>query len=273
MCAHCDCMAGLGEVCSHVGAILFYIEATHRIKSCTEVPCAWNMPSSVDSIPYARIADIDFVKPKSIIMPMKRGAHCNNDCDMLTNPADIELTTDAAKPSSSSRVGSLNPNLVSTTENEASSFFDSVLKHKPCILSLLSPYCDSYIPNGSEETAPLDIPGLSSLYKPENEELTYKELLDVCENVVFDLTNEQISEIERHTRAQYGCDLWFKHRAGRITASKMKAACHTDPASPSISLIKQVCYPKQCSFSTSATRWGCDHEDTARQLYFNEMQQ
>ena len=33
MCAHCDCVAGLGEVCSHVGAVLFYIEATHRIKA------------------------------------------------------------------------------------------------------------------------------------------------------------------------------------------------------------------------------------------------
>ena len=86
------------------------------------------------------------------------------------------------------------------------------------------------------------------------------------------MTSEQICEIEKHTRAQHGCDLWFKHRAGRITASKMKAACHTDPASPSVSLIKQICYPKQSSFSTSATKWGCDHEDMARQLYCNEMQ-
>ena len=129
MCAHCDCMAGLGEVCAHVGAVLFYIEATHRIKSCTEVPCTWNMPTSVGSIPYARIADIDFSKPKSIIMPMKRGAHYNNDCDMLTNPADIEMTSDVTKSRGSSKIGSLNPNLVPTKENEASSFFDNVLKH------------------------------------------------------------------------------------------------------------------------------------------------
>ena len=116
------------------------------------------------------------------------------------------------------------------------------------ILSLLSPYCGTYIPNESKETTLLDIPGLSSLYKSENEELTYKEMLDVCEDVVFELTNEQITEIEKHTRTQQGCDLWFKYRAGRITASKMKAACHTDPASSSISLIKQICYLKQCSF-------------------------
>lgn len=112
MCAHCDCMAGLGEVCSHVGAILFYVESAYRVKSCTEVPCAWNMPTSVSSIPYAKIADIDFVKPKPIVKPMRRGAHCNNDCDMLTDPTDIEVNSDVAKSSSSScthRVGGLNP--------------------------------------------------------------------------------------------------------------------------------------------------------------------
>ena len=43
MCAHCDCMAGLGEVCSHVGAIPFYVESAYRVKNCTEVSCAWNM--------------------------------------------------------------------------------------------------------------------------------------------------------------------------------------------------------------------------------------
>ena len=58
MCAHCDYMAGLGKVCSHVGAILFYVEAVRRAKSCTDVPCPWNMPSQVDTIPYAKIVDI-----------------------------------------------------------------------------------------------------------------------------------------------------------------------------------------------------------------------
>jgi len=33
-------------------------------------------------------------------------------------------------------------------------------------------------------------------------------------------------------------------RCGRITASKFKSACHTDPASPSISLITAICYPE-----------------------------
>ena len=30
--AHCNCMAGIGEVCSHVGALLFSIEAAVKIR-------------------------------------------------------------------------------------------------------------------------------------------------------------------------------------------------------------------------------------------------
>ena len=56
----------------------------------------------VSGIPYARIADIDFVKPKSTVKPVKRGAHCNNDCDILIEPADIEVNSDFTKLSSSS---------------------------------------------------------------------------------------------------------------------------------------------------------------------------
>ena len=150
MCAHCDCMAGLGKVCPHIGAILFYIEATYCTKSSTELQCAWNMPATVDGIAYARIADIDFVKPKSVTKPVKRGAHLNNDCDMMTDTADIELRNERGASSSYSRVGSLKPNLIPTTDNEANAFFGNVLKYKPCVLSLLAP-CDLFIPTESKE--------------------------------------------------------------------------------------------------------------------------
>ena len=34
---HCNCMAGLGESCSHVGALLFYVEAAVRIRESKTV--------------------------------------------------------------------------------------------------------------------------------------------------------------------------------------------------------------------------------------------
>ncbi|KAH9383376.1 hypothetical protein HPB48_024595 [Haemaphysalis longicornis] len=52
--AHCTCMAGCGEVCSHVGAALFYLEAvvTRRDnRSCTDRENAWLPPHSQFRLP------------------------------------------------------------------------------------------------------------------------------------------------------------------------------------------------------------------------------
>jgi hypothetical protein len=66
--AHGNCMAGLGEVCSHVGAILFAVEAGVRIvkaKTCTSMPCKWLMPTSVNNVPYTELRNIDFTTAKT----------------------------------------------------------------------------------------------------------------------------------------------------------------------------------------------------------------
>ena len=56
-------------------------------------------------------------------------------------------------------------------------------------------------------------------------------------------------------------------RTGRITASTFKRACHTDLATPSISLIMQICHPELRKFSNNATKLGCDHESVAIDQY------
>ena len=70
---------------------------------------------------------------------------------------------------------------------------------------------------------------------------------------------------EKNTRDQVASRLWL--RAGRVTASKFKRACHTDPAIPSMSLIMSICYPEAFCFQTAATAWGCQHEKTAMEKY------
>ena len=44
--AHCTCMTGLGESCSHNGALLFKLESAVRAvvtkKACTDVASTWN---------------------------------------------------------------------------------------------------------------------------------------------------------------------------------------------------------------------------------------
>jgi len=109
--------------------------------------------------------------------------------------------------------------------------------------------------------------GILQAHESDNEELTYKELLDIGEQIVFELNIDQIQLIEVHTRAQHGCDLWFKHRAGQITTSKMKAVCHTDSTNLSQSLIKRICYPELFTFNSKQTEWGRKLEYLARQEY------
>ena len=67
--AHCNCLAGLGEVCSHVGAVLFTVEAGVRMlksKSCTSEPCKWLIPASVTNVPYAELHNINFTACKML---------------------------------------------------------------------------------------------------------------------------------------------------------------------------------------------------------------
>lgn len=75
--------------------------------------------------------------------------------------------------------------------------------------------------------------------------------------------------VEEAIRSQSLTRLWYTYRAGRITASRMKQACHTDTALPSQSLIKYICYPEAYQFTTKATLWGCTHELEAREHYAN----
>ncbi|CAM1298095.1 Uncharacterised protein g2024 [Pycnogonum litorale] len=67
--AHCTCMAGLDEVCSHVAATCFGVETAVKSltsTACTSKPCAWLQPNSV-GVEYAEARKIDFTS-----VPKKR---------------------------------------------------------------------------------------------------------------------------------------------------------------------------------------------------------
>ena len=55
LCAHCTCMAGVGEACSHIGATLFALETSITLlknTTCTSMPCECIRPSA-QRIEYA----------------------------------------------------------------------------------------------------------------------------------------------------------------------------------------------------------------------------
>lgn len=68
-------------------------------------------------------------------------------------------------------------------------------------------------------------------------------------------------------KSQSASQLWFRFRSGRITASRTKTACRSNPDQPSISLIRSICHHEAASFATAATKWGCGHDDLAVKEY------
>ena len=60
--AHCNCMAGLGESCSHVGALLFSVEAAVKLKksqTVTQEKSYW-LPAAVQKVEGKQVQDIEF---------------------------------------------------------------------------------------------------------------------------------------------------------------------------------------------------------------------
>ncbi|KAK7899652.1 hypothetical protein WMY93_020505, partial [Mugilogobius chulae] len=95
-------------------------------------------------------------------------------------------------------------------------------------------------------------------------------LLMHCEKntAVSKVTEEQATTIERETRLQCKSQEWFKWRAGRVTASSLHSVFATSLEKPSLTVVKQVCYPGN-TFSTEALRWGIEHEATALNAYIS----
>ena len=125
LCAHCTCMAGLGEACSHIASVLFAAEANTHVKSqfsSTSLPCSW-LPPSFKSIGYAPISEIDFSTHK------QKGKVLNQE----------------KKTCTSAKRNFLIPR---STEGEISKHYEqlSKIKIKPVLLALTNKFSDPYIP-------------------------------------------------------------------------------------------------------------------------------
>ena len=58
--SHCNCIAGIGESCSHIAMLLWAIEASVQIRDSTTVTkkAYWVLPTPVKDVPYAPIKNI-----------------------------------------------------------------------------------------------------------------------------------------------------------------------------------------------------------------------
>ncbi len=101
---HCDCMAGLGETCSHIASLLFAIESGVRIRdsmTVTQKKAYWVMPNGVKEVQYAPVRDINFLGKKRSAAKL-----ASSDFRASPSPVPSPVTT---SPSSSSRASSVTP--------------------------------------------------------------------------------------------------------------------------------------------------------------------
>ena len=250
------CKAGQGETCTHVASLLFYLEAAARSTTSTQQECQWIIPSYLKEVEYLPIKDINFTSARG----MKR--KLDEQIKSVTDSEDA-VDVDTCFIDASEQCKKLGSR---STEAELSLLFQnlSVAGTMPGVLSVISDHSEKYISKSSSKDFPQP---LTLLKDVKYVEMECQNLLKECESVSINLTEEMAECVEAATRDQSQSKLWYKYRSGRITASRMKAVCHTDPAKPLQSLIKGICYPEAFCFTSKATSWGCSHEKEAQDIY------
>ncbi|KAL3889770.1 hypothetical protein ACJMK2_002098 [Sinanodonta woodiana] len=200
--AHCTCMAGLGECCNHVAAVLFALETGARIckeATVTDVPAYWMLPPSAKfETPYKRIKDMDF----------------HNE----------SVHSDSEKQAAS--------NISLPTENEVILFWDELHQNLPkaAILSLRvkGKFSENFKPKSLFAEWPIDLSQLCLGSKDASfSDSSYEKVLYKC------------SATDISTRGQSNSLFWHKYRVGRKTASNSYRVCHTSNSKPSLTVLKQ----------------------------------
>ncbi|CAN7999705.1 unnamed protein product, partial [Ixodes pacificus] len=239
--AHCTCMSGLGEACSHVGAVLFYMEAVVRRRNdqaCTDQDNAWLPPHDrvVDCVP---IAKMDF-----------------SSSEMKKRKLDGEERAPVAAQKSIEKV----------TKEEWEMFMERCHQagSRPALLLLSEKYAHEFVPLATKFPSAI----LSNLASHDPTP-AWEELVVQCAEVANSLAVEpQVAAlIQEQTTEQAGSTKWFSFRAGRITASNARTVCKTSVSQPSQSLLKKICHPMESQFWSPAVAWGRNNEPKARQAY------
>ncbi|XP_070395694.1 uncharacterized protein [Dermacentor albipictus] len=210
--------------------------------SCTSNNNIW-LPAYVEKVQFRRLKDIDFTSSR-----MKKRKL--DDENSSTTEVEPKKRLDIPPP----------------TEEELGGLYRAFKTTNvvPALFSVLPEYCESF-----QEPVRSQPAHLRKLYSEQNLADDLDMLLKKAKNFLseFSVGEGTIKSVEAATRQQSNSSDWFLYRAGRVTASVMKRVCHTNIESPSISLLKSVCYPEKNSVRVPAVMWGLDHEQDALRAY------
>ena len=254
--ALCDCMAGIGETCTHIAALLFAVDASVRLRDSrtpTMLPASWVIPSSTSrDAMYTECSKIDFTSSS-------------------TRKRKFDATFDGTTVKENSKRKT--NNVTVPTRKDIEAFFDSIQSSKtgvmPAVLSLVPKYAAEYKAAASQQNK---LPAfLGALEDEACQHMHIQDLLEHCESINICVSKEEAAYGEQQTKGQAKCKTWTRLRTGRVTASKAYQVCHTNPSQPSMSLIHDICTPKVSRKGTASMRWGIENEKKAQDLYVKRM--
>ena len=158
---HCDCMAGLGESCSHVASLLWAIEAGVKQRdslTVTDKKAYRVLPPTVKPVPYAKVKDINFFKTPT-------GSAGESRACCFANKTPTKLVS-------------------CPTHNELKEFYTSLSKC-PSKAAILSGIDESSLPYIPKSLAPDLPPVLSDLYNQDLRYAQYLKILQQASTIVY----------------------------------------------------------------------------------------
>ena len=193
----CTCVAGTGEACNHVIAVLYKINFAYKKQyispACTSVPQGWNRGTRKEVAP-SKIRNLTFCKHKKTRKETGKNPMAEQELRKVFDPRkpeDRELTNE--------RVSALLTAVKLSAPNAC--VVDSIEHARDD--GLPSPLVDKALEFMSEET---------NKYKPLEE--TVPKFLEYAQMSV-----DAVKRVEIETRGQGINPLWKQQRTGRVTAS------------------------------------------------------
>ena len=223
-------MAGLGETCSHIGALLYWTEyqvQRHTAVSSTSKPNEWLQPRTIKQVPFLRLEDIDFTSAECSMKKLYKQQMCQLQSDQSDN--ELSQLDSSHQPSITDQPAPVTSDHPATSDqlvqsgqsdhldNDLTELFQKCSKSKP-IPILFSIECSPYSDSFAQSSAHLPLQ-YQSLFDSEHLKLNYLDLVEAGEKMtgLLDVTDQQCKHLEKITRGQAVSKIWVRYHCGRIT--------------------------------------------------------
>jgi len=245
----CDCKAGCGETCNHLGALLYALEygATKKNnRTCTSLPCSW-LPPSIKEISCCEVRKINLRTAER-----KRRRLLSEDDEDIDNPDNVAPNARSSRPQI-------------VPDNDLQLFFErlKIANSESVIFRVLPEYCHEYAP------VDIGVPILDNLFNKDLCHLNLSQLrIEVLKVLpLIKITLAEAIKIEKITRQQRKVRVWRKVHIGRIGASDIHALLSTSVNNPSITTVMNICNPTKENFKSIWMMEGIKNEAKARSEY------